>query len=1271
MKHRVHGILVCLFLAAACGTSDPAPVSTRPVAPKRSNIVASVAHRDAQLGLPTFAWINRQERPRFSNAVDAAQATAVGLADTFAFRPEMVSTLGPADIDARGGTVVVRYHQRIGNIEVFRGGLNIALARDFEPVAASGLVAPSARGSERPFRWTIQEAMAVACNEMSIAPSSLVPAPPADDDARFDAPGLSSPARLMRVFFPIRSADGGTELEPAYHVEIMLARGQARSFVISAESGAILFENNLRRSDAFSYRVYADPVTFMPFEGPQGHAFTPHPTGIPDRRKPTWVSSELVTLANVPFSKNDPWLPPGATKTSGNNVMAIADLVAPDGMTEGTDTFATVTAPGTFGNAYNTNASPGASAASIQASVTHLFYVTNFLHDWFYDAGFDEKSGNHQQDNLGRGGKSNDPLYADAQDYSARNNAVAIVPRDGAPPQIQMFIFSGSSQASLVVSAPTNVAGTKAVAIASGFGKDVFNTSGSVVLAVDEGGADPNDGCEPLAALAGKIALIHRGTCSFAQKAQNAEAAGAIGAIIMNVASSPDPQTPPFMGGTASNITIPVLSVGAGDGQALKGAITAGLNVTMKREAGVDLDGGLDTTIVAHEWGHVLSGRLIGDGNGLSTNQAGGLGEGWGDFTALLLVARADSAGKFTGVYSHGGYAMSGSGDDIYFGTRRLPYSVDFKKNPLTFRHIQNGVALPTGVPISFGEDGSFNAEVHNTGEVWGAMLWECYVALLSDTRYSIEQARERMKRYLVASLKLTPSDPTLLEARDAVLAAARATDEQDFQAFWRAFARRGAGAGASGPPKDSANNAGVEESFDFGNAARIVQGVFRDDAITCDRDGILDSGEVGTIEVTLRNEGAGSLESAKAVLTSKTTGVVLDAAAVAVPPLKPFETTTFPVKVSFRAPASMARVEVEASIVDASLRPERPVRITVPTHYDADEAPDAGKIDHVETVNTAWTVAGTKKWARATEGTNRFWSVSTSDSGDHRLVSPPFNVEGSALTIAYKHRWFFRSSTRRQVDIDGAVVEISFDQGQTWKDVSEFGSVDYTSKLDSLRSENVLKGRSAYANKSPGYPAEWVQSRIELAVPERAEKVQIRFRAGTTRSFFAANAEGWDIDDIELGGITQPVFWDYVPQVDSCDPNGPTVNAGPPKSARPRTQVTLEGSGTHPKQAPLVFMWRQIAGPPVTLNDSASRSPSFEAPAEAPATLTFELRAHDGALVSAASRVDVTVTEDKAAPETTDGCSCRAAPSPRSLPGIFAMAAAVVAFRRRRTTRS
>jgi extracellular elastinolytic metalloproteinase len=54
----------------------------------------------------------------------------------------------------------------------------------------------------------------------------------------------------------------------------------------------------------------------------------------------------------------------------------------------------------------------------IDAAITNLFYWNNIMHDLFYKYGFDEKSGNFQEDNFGRGGKGNDAVIANAQGMS-------------------------------------------------------------------------------------------------------------------------------------------------------------------------------------------------------------------------------------------------------------------------------------------------------------------------------------------------------------------------------------------------------------------------------------------------------------------------------------------------------------------------------------------------------------------------------------------------------------------------------------------------------------------------------------------------------------------------------------------------------------------------------------------------------------------------------------------------------------------------------------
>ncbi len=65
-------------------------------------------------------------------------------------------------------------------------------------------------------------------------------------------------------------------------------------------------------------------------------------------------------------------------------------------------------------------------------------------------------------------------------------------------------------------------------------------------------------------------------------------------------------------------------------------AVPETVTATMYREAGIDRDSGLDTSVVAHEWGHFISNRLIGNASGLGTTQGRAIGEGWADFHALL-----------------------------------------------------------------------------------------------------------------------------------------------------------------------------------------------------------------------------------------------------------------------------------------------------------------------------------------------------------------------------------------------------------------------------------------------------------------------------------------------------------------------------------------------------------------------------------------------------------------------------------------------------------
>lgn len=113
---------------------------------------------------------------------------------------------------------------------------------------------------------------------------------------------------------------------------------------------------------------------------------------------------------------------------------------------------------------------------------------------------------------------------------------------------------------------------------------------------------------------------------------------------------------PASLGPAIPGVTIPVITIGLEDGLAIENALKAGTPVTVTLNAAQSVlrDASVDNQIVAHEWGHYLSMRLVGaNAEGLWNQQGGGMGEGWSDFVALLMSVRPEDAA----VASNSGWA--------------------------------------------------------------------------------------------------------------------------------------------------------------------------------------------------------------------------------------------------------------------------------------------------------------------------------------------------------------------------------------------------------------------------------------------------------------------------------------------------------------------------------------------------------------------------------------------------------------------------------------
>lgn len=831
---------------------------------------------DRSLGLPTFLWAREDAavadvgplQPR-ELLIAAARAHLAQEAAALKLTPGAIADAAVADVDSTDdGVSIVRFRQVVDGVEVYHRSLNVLLGADLKPVAVSGYFANGYDPEALPL-FAGTGAAAVATAWTSLGGALSVDALTADGTRggwqMFQRPLVEGTHWFERGprARPVWYAMGGS-LVPAWQVEIFAKAKRtgnlmAYSLVVGGLDGKILSRTNLKADAAYTYRVFADTAgpLHQPFDSPLGNAYAPFPNAnVRTRLARVSAQSALVTLENAGIKTNDPWLADDATETTGNHVDACIDAID-----QGVDTpigslavpppvnsclpdvepRAAPTSTHTFDYPITADEDPATDSA-MNAAIVNLFYINNWLHDWWYNRGFNEEAGNAQTSNFGRGGEEGDPVLAQGQDASGRNNANMATPADGSSPVMQQYLFDGTLAGEVRQIAP--VAGQpltwEAVADA---GAPTYNFDGVLALASDGSGDVDSDGCGPTIpypaevvaaspvgapykatpappqmSLSGKIALVDRGQCNTTFKIQFAIESGAIGLIVVNNVDGDPPSNignldlplAPAQPTEYAYMTMPTVIIRKDDGAALKAAMAAGdVTVHMERTASKDVDGTLDNQIVSHEYFHYVHHRLTDSSN----QQSSAMSEGWGDIDAFMLTVRPDdlavklNAG-WTGAYGLANYVTN----NAFRGIRRAPYSTTFAYNAFTLKHIADGNPTPDG------GTGAGNSEVHAAGEIWANEMFECYVGVLTNPKNSFETARTRMQDYIIRGLKLTPADATYTEARDAVLAVVRATDKAtgsgDFARCSHGFARRGNGAKAVAPDRASTDLTGVVEDF-------------------------------------------------------------------------------------------------------------------------------------------------------------------------------------------------------------------------------------------------------------------------------------------------------------------------------------------------------------------------------------------------------------------------------------------------------------------------
>ncbi len=213
-------------------------------------------------------------------------------------------------------------------------------------------------------------------------------------------------------------------------------------------------------------------------------------------------------------------------------------------------------------------------------------------------------------------------------------------------------------------------------------------------------------------------------------------------------------------------------------------------------------DGDLDQGIVGHEYTHAISNRMIGGpDSSIGGEQGGSMGEAWSDQVAgEYLITSGFSPIQGESATAIGLYATG----NLKVAIR--DYALD--NNPLNYSNM--GFDTP-------------GPEVHSDGEIWNAVNWDIRTALqakynstfpasdkvrqkdCAEGKYAADACpgNRRWVQLMFDSFLLMPAAPSMLDARDAMLAADVARfGGANQKELWDAFAKRGMG-------KDAYTNGG------------------------------------------------------------------------------------------------------------------------------------------------------------------------------------------------------------------------------------------------------------------------------------------------------------------------------------------------------------------------------------------------------------------------------------------------------------------------------
>lgn len=768
---------------------------------------------------------------------------------------------------------------------------------------------------------------------------------------------------------------------------------------------------------------------------------------------------------------------PEYTITRGNNVYAYRDRddtpnsPDPDVIADGGDSL-------TFDFFYE---DAGGTDTIAKAAISQLFYLNNKVHDWLVHAGFDEASGNFQRTNYSGDGEDRDHVLAEAQDGSGTNNANFFGPQDGQNGVMQMFLWTAPTPPKLTVNNGGGLAGTLTTGDGL-FGPSVPDTAlvGQLAIALDDT-FDPRLVCAPAVnsdEIGGKIALIQRGECNFENKVYNAQLGGAIAAIVCNDAAEGTERggiVNMADGDEVLDVTIPSLFLTRESCAPILAAVEAGdsISVTFQNRTPAPVDGDFDSGIVAHEYGHGVTLRLVGGpGNSGCLSNDEQMGEGWSDFFSIASTPQTNvEMPDGTEPRAIGNFAISR--DPISGpGIRSQPYSTDMSVNDKTYDSVISDGAAP-----------------HDLGETWATTLLDLYWNLVARDGLDPDLIRgtggnNLAVQLVVEGLKFTRCNPSLIDGRDGILTADEILfDGANSCLIWETFARRGLGFSATAGDRDDRTD--NEQAFDISpyciGGVQVVKTV--DEATISAGEGV-----TFTLETTSYRDG---LTKGVVLTDIIPDGMTLDENSIR-------GSSTFSVdgnQITFTL-GEMEFEDTETILYSVATDPDL---ASVQSFFDdAEDGDDNWELEN-PVGNTLWELNDTTPYA----GEFAWFAPNVADEQDQILRNfETFAITGDKPAL----RFFTKYETEPRWD--AGIVEVSTD-GTTWDKVDDkFLRGRYRGEIDS-RGTDALQGVTSFWGTSDDY----VETVIDLS-DYVGQDVFVRFH---WFSDAAVSGRGWWVDNIEV----------------------------------------------------------------------------------------------------------------------------------------------------------